>query len=132
MGKTIDQSVVLNARARRLYDTYMDSKKHSVLIGAPVRIGREAGTPFSAFGGSIVGRTLEAVPGRLIVQTWRPKGWPAKVSDSILVLTFTDTPRGARINLAHANVPDAEAKMIASGWHSYYWRPWKAALKRKR
>jgi len=133
MGKTIEQAVVLKARARALYDTYMNSKEHAALTGAPVRIGRKPGSPFTAFGGSIVGRTLQAVPGRLIVQTWRSKGWPAKVSDSILVLAFTDAADGARVTLVHANVPDAERKMISSGWHSYYWRSWKAALnKRKR
>lgn len=35
-------------------------------------------------------------------------------------------PRGARIALVHANVPDKWHAMIQKGWQKYYWKPWKA------
>ena len=40
-------------------------------------------------------------------------------------------PRGARIALVHANVPDKWHAMIQKGWQKYYWKPWKAYIRQK-
>ncbi len=44
------------------------------------------------------------------------------------------TPRigGGRLEMIHANVPDPYVKSIAGGWRLYYWKPWKAYLKKTR
>lgn len=63
---------------------------------------------------------------RPIVQSWRTSDWKKTDLDSILILRFSRAPRGARIALVHANVPDKWYAMIQKGWQKYYWKPWKA------
>ncbi len=130
MAKTIQQSVTFAATPERLFEIYMDAKKHAAATGSKVSIGRKAGSAFSAFGGSIVGRNLAVIPGRMIVQSWRSRGWKKTDVDSILVLTFSKVPGGGRVDLVHANVPDQDHAGVKNGWVRYYWKPWKAYLKK--
>ena len=130
--KTIQQAVKFSAPPDRLYDIYMDSKKHGAAVSSRASISRKVGGRFSAFGGMLRGRILARVPGRMIVQTWRGSDWPKREGDSILILTFSKVPGGGRIHLVHANLPDGHAARINRGWVKYYWKPWRAYLKRRR
>jgi activator of HSP90 ATPase len=130
MSKTVEQTVAFRAAPARLYDIYMDGRKHSAAIGGRAVVSRRVGGRFSAFGGMLEGRNLALVPGHLIVQTWRGKDWPKRELDSILILAFSRARGGGRIRLVHANVPDGRAARIRRGWRKYYWTPWKAYLRR--
>jgi activator of HSP90 ATPase len=128
MTKTIQQSVKFSASPDTLYGMYMDSKKHSSITGAPAKIGRKAGSPFSAFGDMLEGRTLLLVPGKMVVQAWRSGAWKKTDADSILVLTFSKDGSGGRVDLAHVNVPEHDHQGVTKGWEKYYWKPWRAYL----
>ena len=71
MTKAIQQSVVFDASPQILYEMYIDSAKHSKATGARAKLGRKAGAAFTAFDGSIKGKNLIVVPGKMIVQAWR-------------------------------------------------------------
>jgi activator of HSP90 ATPase len=128
MTRPIQQSVTVNAAPRELFNTFLDSKKHTALTGAPAKIGKKAGAAFTAFGGQLSGRTLLVVPGRLIVQSWRSKGWKASEPDSILILEFSQTKGGGRIDMIHVGVPQHDRTGVANGWKKYYWAPWQKRL----
>jgi activator of HSP90 ATPase len=128
MSRPIQQSVTLSTVPRELFTTFLDSKKHTALTGAPAKIGKKAGAAFTAFGGQLSGRTLLVVPGRLIVQSWRSKGWKASDPHSILILEFTKTKAGARIDLVHVGVPQHDRRGVSNGWKKYYWAPWRRRL----
>ena len=130
MPKTIQQAVTLRAAPERLYDIYMDARKHAAAIGSTVSLERKVGGRFTAFGGMLRGRNLALVPGRLIVQTWRGADWKKSEPDSVLVLSFAKAPGGARLTLVHANIPGRRAGGIRRGWPKYYWKPWKTYLRR--
>jgi activator of HSP90 ATPase len=130
MAKTIQQTVKFGVPPARLFDIYMDSKKHSAAIGYTASVERKAGGRFTAFDGMLRGRILALVPGRMIVQSWRGVDWRKRELDSILTLTFEKARGGARLGLVHANIPDRRAASIQRGWHSYYWRPWRAYLRK--
>lgn len=78
----------------------------------------------------ISGQFLLLVPGRLIVQTWRGANWKKSEFDSVLMLAFQRVRGGCRMQMVHANVPDPHARSITSGWRAYYWKPWKACLRK--
>ena len=42
-----------------------------------------------------------------------------------VVLTFSKTAKGARVDLVHANVPEHDHKGVTEGWRTYYWQPWR-------
>jgi activator of HSP90 ATPase len=128
MTRPIQQSVTLNAAPSELFNTFLDSKKHKVLTGAPAKIGKKVGAPFTAFGGQLSGRNLLVVQGRLIVQSWRSKGWKASDPDSILILEFSRTKSGGRIDLVHVGVPQHDRRGVTNGWKKYYWIPWQKRL----
>jgi uncharacterized protein YndB with AHSA1/START domain len=131
MTRAIQQTVVLPASPEELFRTFLDSKKHTAMTGAPAKTSNKVGGKWSAWGGAIRGRNLLIVPGRMIVQAWRSSVFKKSEPDSILVLTFSKAKGGGRIDLVHVNVPGYDHKGVREGWPTYYWKPWKAYLKRK-
>ena|SRR6266404_6164204 len=133
MSRVIRQSVQLAASSDALFDTYLDRRGHAAVTGGKVTISARPGTRFAAFDGMITGRTLEVLPKRLIVQSWRSGGWQDNDPDSVLLLAFSDGRRRGtgRIDLIHVGVPDHDHDGVVKGWQSYYWRPWRAYLKAK-
>jgi activator of HSP90 ATPase len=128
----IEQSIVLPASPSKLYASYLDSREHSRLTGGPATMSRKVGGRFSAFGGQLAGRNLLLIPSRMIVQAWRATHWPRKDPDSILILRFSNAPGGGRIDLVHVNVPQHDHKGVTEGWSTYYWKPWKDYLAKKK
>lgn len=128
---TIQQIAEFPATPQELFEIYMDSKKHSEATMAKATVSRKAGGKFKAFDGMLAGRNLIVIPNRLIVQAWRATHWGKDDPDSILVLKFSQTNRGGRIDLVHTNVPDHDRLGVKKGWHFYYWNPWREYLKKK-
>lgn len=112
----------------RLFDMYLDPQEHASITGAKVAFEPRPGGSFRAFDGALAGTWLHIEPKRLIVQTWRSTNWSADAIDSILTLTFWPEPQGARIELAHVNVPDDDFAGVSDGWEKFYWRPWRDYL----
>ena len=125
---TVSQSVTFSVSPERLFDIFTDSKKHSAATGAKAKVSRRGGAKWSAFGGQIGGRNLAVVPGRLIVQAWRARHWKKSDLDSILILHFTKSGKGGRVELVHTNLPGHDVKGVRQGWPNYYWKPWRAYL----
>jgi len=124
MAPAIQQSVEFGVSPDVLYELYMDSKRHSRATGAPAKISRRVGGVFTAFGGQLEGKNLLLVPNKTIVQTWRSTGWKKSDSDSILVIQFSKTKTGARVDLVHVGVPEHDHQGVTEGWQKYYWQPW--------
>jgi activator of HSP90 ATPase len=131
MSKPIKQTVTLPAPAMALYRMYLNPKTHAAITGAKVVVAARRGSKFSAFGGLLQGRTLDAVPGRLIVQAWRSANFRKQDVDSTLILRFIPMGRKGRIELTHVNVPVQDHRGVTNGWKKYYWRPWRKYLARR-
>jgi len=136
MLRIVKQTVVLPATAKALYAMYLSPRAHGAITGGEIRIGARPGAPFRAFGGALTGRMLLAIPGRLIVQSWRSTAFHKRDHDSTLILRFLPAGRNrARIDLVHVNVPAHDHRGVNQGWKNYYWKPWRkylAGLARKR
>ncbi len=132
MTKAIQQSVEFKASPATLFEMYVDSRKHSKATGAPAKVSRKAGASFIAFDGALRGRNLIVVPNKMIVQTWRSSAFKKSDADSILVITFTKTSSGTRVDLVHVNVPEQDHQGVTEGWNKYYWEPWCAYLRDNR
>ena len=127
--KTIHQTVTFKATSHDIYETLMDSKKHSQLTGSKAQISKKVGAKFSIYEGEIQGVNLELVPDRKIVQSWRYSDWPEghyskatfllEESKGVTKLTFTQT-----------EVPEELYQDVAQGWRDYYWQPMKEMLEK--
>ena len=131
MPLAIQQRIEFSASPNVLFELYLNSKKHAAATGAPANLSRKNGGAWHAYHGMIGGRNLLIVPGRMIVQSWRAKFWK-KGDVSILVLKFTKTRSGTRVDLFHAEVPPYDQKGVRAGWPKYYWKPWKRYLASKK
>jgi len=135
MTPVIQQSASFRAAPAALYELFLDSAKHTAATGAPAKISRKIGGKWSAFGGMILGKTIDIVPNRMIVQTWRSAAWKKADPDSILVVRFEKGAGGkATVHLTHMGVPVYDQQGVRKGWKKYYWNSWKkyfAARKRK-
>ena len=131
MIKVIQQTVTFPASPEQLFEIYIDSKKHSAATGAKATVSRKAGGKFTAFDGMLSGKNLVVIPNRMIVQAWRGAHWKKTDLDSILILRFSKTKAGGRVDLVHVNVPDHDHAGVTKGWPKFYWKPWRAYLKQK-
>src|SRR5206468_4282723 len=77
MSKTIRQTATFKTSPHEVYEALMDSRKHSKFTGAPAKLSRKVGGEFTAFGGSLSGKTTELVADKKILQEWRADDWPA-------------------------------------------------------
>src|SRR5438128_1451010 len=127
MGRTIIQKVKFKASPEKLYQIYMDPKRHAAATGSKVSLEAVVGGKFSACG-MLEGRFLFLEKGKRIVQTWRGKHWKKNDPDSILILSFKKVPGGGEIDLVHAHIPDHDYKEIQKGWPQHYWNSWRKYL----
>ena len=130
MNKVIEQKVLFKgSTTKELFDIFVNPKKHSEIHGgAEAKISSSAGRRFSLLNGNLRGKNLLIVPNKIIVQTWRGNVWKEDDLDSILTLVFTDTTKGAQIDMVHAFTPDQFIEL----WEQVYWQPIRDYLKMNR
>jgi uncharacterized protein YndB with AHSA1/START domain len=128
MTKPIHQEVTIRSSAKKIFDALTDAKQFSALSGgAPAEIGATAGGSFSCFGGHIVGRNIELVPGKRVVQAWRSVKWTEGVY-SIVRFELHEEGGTAKIVFDQAGFPEEAGSHLESGWTKMYWEPLKAYL----
>lgn len=131
----IHQEVSFQAPRRRVYTMLTDAhefQKVVALSGAvasgkvkaniPAQIGREAGAPFSIFGGFVGGRIIELVPDVRLVQAWRPQDWQPGVY-SIVKFELVERGAGTLLVFDQTGFPASDADQLVQGWQMNYWQP---------
>jgi len=128
-AESIHQEVTIAAVRTRVYEALTDARQFTkmttfspVMNAAPAQIGRSAGDSFTLFGGHIVGRQIELVPNRRIVQAWRVVDWDPGVF-SIARFELTDRGEKTEILFDHTGFPKGKAEHLAEGWRLNYWIP---------
>ncbi len=120
----IEQTVIINAPAKDVYDALMDSSQHSEFTGAKASIDNKVGGKFSVWDGYASGVNLELIPGKKITQTWRASDWPAGVY-SKLTIELKTLGENTELEFTQTGVPDEFYQDIKDGWQDYYWKPLK-------
>ena len=132
--EAIHQEVQFNVVRSRIYEALTETKKFAevtklsaaaqsmTLPTASTEISREAGGQFTLFGGYIVGRHIELVPGERIVQAWRAGNWDPGIY-SIVRFELVEQGTGTKLSFDHTGFPAGQAEHLAHGWHSNYWQP---------
>lgn len=119
---TIHQEVDYGAAPGRIYAVLLDSSQFNACTGLAAVISRDEGGAFSMFGGIIVGRNVELVPDKRVVQAWRPSYWKPGVYS---LVKFELVPKGAgtTVVLDHTGFPKGLYGSLSSGWGERYWDP---------
>jgi activator of HSP90 ATPase len=120
-ARAIHQEEDFKCVPRRIYEALLDDKQFTAMSGGlAAEIHGEAGGVFSIFGGHIVGRNLELVPNRRIVQAWRVVPWPEGIY-SIARFELLEQRGGAHVVFDHTGFPSELAETLESGWNEHYW-----------
>lgn len=122
--KSIKQSVTINATPKEIYETLMDSRKHSQFTGDKANISNKVGGKFSAYGGYCFGTNLELVPNKKIVQSWSSTDWK-EGHFSKVVFSLRKTKTGTKLSFTQSGVPAQHYASIKQGWIDFYWNPLK-------
>jgi uncharacterized protein YndB with AHSA1/START domain len=128
MANAIHQEVVFETTPARVYELLTDAEQFSKMSGgAPAEIEPKAGGAFSCFGGMILGRNVECVPGERVVQAWRVKLWEPGAY-SMVRFELRPEGTGTRVVLDHAGFPEGQAEHLDKGWYANYWEPLRKIL----
>lgn len=85
--------------------------------GEEAEMSTVPGTEFSLWDGSIVGKNLEFVQGKKIIQQWYFGEQP---EDSIVTIVLHPHQEGTSVELKHTNIPDQDFDDIVDGWKENY------------
>lgn len=118
--QSIELSVDLFVKPHLVWDTWMDSHKHSLLSQAPALIDPRVGGSYSLWGGSVVGEFVYLDRPKVIAQTWRTEDFTPDMDDSRLELTFEEKVRGTTVRVVHAHIPGAMVGMFRQAWSQFY------------
>jgi uncharacterized protein YndB with AHSA1/START domain len=120
--RSIEQEVLVPTTPERVFEVLTRGDEFSRLSGgAPAQIGAD-GETFSLFGGMILGRNLELVPGERVVQAWRAKTW-APGHYSIVRFDLKSVGQGTAVALTHVGFPPDQQAHLSSGWSANYLDP---------
>jgi activator of HSP90 ATPase len=126
---TIHVELDFTASPARLYEALLDTKQFTELTAGtgrgPAQIDRALGGAFSLFGGHIIGRNVELVPNKRIVQAWRVVTWP-EGAYSIVRFDLQTQGTGTHLVFDHIGFPEGLHDHLAEGWQEHYWAPLKA------
>ncbi|HEY2856253.1 MAG TPA: SRPBCC domain-containing protein [Gemmatimonadaceae bacterium] len=128
-AEAIHQVIHFNVPPARVYNTLMDPRefmaimKFSTVPDAPEpTIEGNVGGTFALFGGHILGRHIELVPGTRVVQAWRTSGWPVGLY-SIARFELASADGGTKLSFDHTGFPKGDGAHLANGWYLNYWTP---------
>ncbi len=85
--------------------------------GEEASMSAEAGSEFSLWEGSIVGKNLEFEEGKKIVQQWY---FGDQEQPSIVTIKLHPHNEGTSVELRHTNIPDEDFEEIVDGWNGMY------------
>jgi activator of HSP90 ATPase len=85
--------------------------------GEEAKMNTEVDSEFSLWNGSIVGKNLEFIEGKKIVQLWY---FGDQEDLSIVTMLLHPAKQGTSIELTHTNIPDIDFNEIVEGWNNSY------------
>ncbi len=129
---TIMQKIVLPVLPEEVYDTFLDSKKHSEFTHSKATGKGVVGSKFTAGDGYIMGRNLELEKGKRILQEWTTTEWPAGYPPSKLELTFKKVEDNTELAMVQSGVPREQKEGLRQGWIKHYWKPLKEYFEKRR
>jgi uncharacterized protein YndB with AHSA1/START domain len=107
----------------RVYSAWLDSGAHAAFTGATAKIDPTIGGKFTVLDGTVQGRTVELLPGRRIVQTWRAKEFPRESRDSRLEIQFEGAEGSTRVTIMHSLLPPGHGERQKQAWILRYFQP---------
>jgi len=123
--KDIEQQVVLRGTPHDVYETLLDSERHSKM-NPELKTAKIDRAELGAFtvGDYISGRNIQCVQDVKLVQSWRGADWPTAHWSHLTYEFSRHAPSGhTLVKMTQKYVPAANADDISTGWFKFYWTP---------
>ena len=122
MKESVVLSNIFNVEPNVLYDSWLNSSKHSKMTGGNAICSKEVGASHSAWDGYIWCTNVELIENTTIKQTWRTAEFDEMDEDSTLIIEFKKTSKGTELCLEHRNIPAGQTQ-YHQGWIDNYFVP---------
>ena len=125
---TIHQEIDFNVPPQQVYRTLLSSDQFSAstkksfdnFSATSAKIDPKEGGTFTLFDGHIIGRVLELIPDKRIVEAWRVVDWPEGIY-SIARFDLEPKGTGTRLTFDHIGFPSGLKERLTTGWQEHYW-----------
>ena len=107
----------INTAPEILYSALTNAATIQLGTGEPAIMEAVEGTEFSLWDDSIVGKNLEFVPNKKIVQEWY---FGDQDEASIVTIILHEDKEKTSVELRHTNIPDEDFNDITTGWTDSY------------
>ncbi|MES0342202.1 MAG: SRPBCC domain-containing protein [Candidatus Humimicrobiaceae bacterium] len=123
--------MIISTTPHMVFETLMDSEKHSELTGSNANISRETGGSFEVWDGYIEGNNIDIVPDKKIVQNWlgEEECWP-KGHYSVITIELEEVKDGTRLDFTQEDMPADCYDNFYKGWYDNYWNPMQEIFKK--
>jgi uncharacterized protein YndB with AHSA1/START domain len=107
----------IDAAPEDVYKALTNEATIRLWSGEEATMPLEPGSEFSLWDGSIVGKNLEFIPGKKIVQEWY---FGEQEVPSVVTIILHASKTGTSAELRHTNIPDDDYENIIEGWNENY------------
>jgi uncharacterized protein YndB with AHSA1/START domain len=108
---------IIPATPEEIYTALTNPFTIELWTGDPATMSTEPDSEFAMWDGSIVGKNIEFVQGKKIVQQWYFDG---QDEPSIVTIKLHPDKNGTSAELKHTNIPDEAFDDISNGWDGAY------------
>ncbi|HXB39587.1 MAG TPA: SRPBCC domain-containing protein [Bacteroidia bacterium] len=115
--KDFKKYYLLSATPEEVYIALTNPLTIKLWTNEEAEMSTEPGSEFSIMGDSIVGKNIEFVENKKIVQQWY---FGEQEEESIVTIKIHPHAEGASVELRHSNIPDETFDDIVEGWNSAY------------
>lgn len=116
--KDFKKYYIINATPEEIYIALTNPFTISLWTSEPAIMSTEPGTEFSMLSGNIVGKNLEFITNKKIVQQWY--FGEEEAVPSIVTIKLHDHKEGTSVELNHTNIPEEAYDDIIAGWDEVY------------
>lgn len=115
--KDFKKYYLISATPEEIYRALTLPATLELWTGEPAEMSVEQGSEFSLWNGSIVGKNIEFVADKKIVQQWY---FGEQTTASIVTIHLHIHKQGTSVELIHTNIPDDDYEDIVQGWDEAY------------
>jgi uncharacterized protein YndB with AHSA1/START domain len=108
---------IISAPPEEVYIALTNPATLQLWTGEKAEMSTEPGSEFALWDESIVGKNIEFIEGRKIVQQWY---FGEQEMDSIVTIILHPHKQGTSVELRHTNIPDEDYDEIVEGWDEVY------------
>lgn len=115
--KDFKKYYTLPAPTEEVYMALTNAKSIALWTNEEAEMSTVPGSEFSIWSGSIVGKNIEFVENKKIVQQWYFDG---QEEESIVTILLHEHKNGTSVELKHTNIPDDDYLDFVEGWDESY------------